>query len=139
MNRQHSSARILHARSPTATSGESVRLSTGKPAARIDETNKETHSSTIPNPRFARNVPTVIPFGWTAEEPHRTCISKNSPRPLPSHVAGRVSKQKCVLVLFTIRKQFVGLLLRTMLRRRGQLLEINSQTSRCLMQRSLPP
>ena len=53
--------RSVYARSPTATTGEPMLSSTGKSAARFDETNMETQSFTIPNPRFAGNVPTVNP------------------------------------------------------------------------------
>ena len=51
----------MYARSPTATFGEPVLLSTGKFVARIDATDKETQSFTILDPRIARNVPTVNP------------------------------------------------------------------------------
>ena len=70
---------------------------------------------------------------------------RSTSRTWPSHVGERVSKQNCVLVLITHRKQCVGVkksrwrLLRTILRRRGQFFDIHFQTSRCLMQRSLPP
>ena len=61
--------RDVHARSPTPTCGEPVLSSTGRLAARIDETNKDTQSFTIHNPRYARNVPTWNPSSG-AEEVH---------------------------------------------------------------------
>ena len=49
----------VHARSPTASIGEVVLLSTGKLVARFDETNKKPQSFTIPTPRIAGNSPTL--------------------------------------------------------------------------------
>ena len=51
--------RIVYARNTTATVGETVLSSTGEPAARFDEPNKETQSFSFHNPRFRVNVPTV--------------------------------------------------------------------------------
>ena len=42
-------------------------LSTGKLPARLDDTNEETQSFAIPNPRFAGNVPTVTPRFFAEE------------------------------------------------------------------------
>ena len=107
--------RNVYARSPTATFGEPMLSSTGKPVARFDETSNEEQSFTIPDPRFARNVLTVnLPrkrftrakfMVGQPREPHLgPAFRKKSLRLLPSHVGGRVSKQKCVLVLVTLRK-----------------------------------
>ena len=49
----------MYACCPTATSSEPVLSSTEKLVATLDETNKETQSFTICNPRFAGNLPTV--------------------------------------------------------------------------------
>ena len=51
--------RNVHARSPTVTLGGPMLSSTGKHVARFDEAYKVPQSFTIPNPRCARNVPTV--------------------------------------------------------------------------------
>ena len=50
-----------YARSPTATQCEPVFLSTGRPVARMDETNKDNQSFTIPTPRFVGNASTWNP------------------------------------------------------------------------------
>ena len=50
-----------YARSLTATQCEPVFLSTGRPVARMDETNKDNQSFTIPTPRFAGNASTWNP------------------------------------------------------------------------------
>ena len=64
--------RSVYARSPTA-----MLSSTGKSAARFDETNKQTQSLTIPNPRFTGIVPTVNPPS-AAEEvyPHNFMVGQ---------------------------------------------------------------
>ena len=139
----------MYARSPTATLGAPVLLSTGKPEARIDETKRETQSFTILAPRFAGNVATVNPPSRAEEVYPQNFIvgqPKNHISDLhfelqPYHGGGRVSKPKCVLVLITLWKESVGLkksrwlLQWTILRRRDQVLEIVSQTSRSPMQK----
>ena len=142
--------RNLNARSPKATIGEPTRPSTGKLVARFDETNKETRSFTILNPRFAGNVPTVnLPSSADEAYPPNFMIGQPNQKisdlhfenffsPEMASVGRRVSKQKCVLVPITLRTRCVGckksrsLLVWTILRRRGRLLEIYSETSRRL-------
>ena len=132
-------------------------ICTGKFVARFHKTDKETQSFTRPNPRFAGNVPTVNLPSFREEVYPQTYMfgqPKNHisdlqfekfPTPSTFQYWKTVSKQKCILVQITLRNQRVGfeksscLLLRTILRRRGQFWEINIQTSRCLMRRSLPP
>ena len=150
-----SSLRNVHARRPTATHGEPVLSSTGRPVARIDETDKHTQSFTTSTPSFSRKVPTWYPS--CAEEAYpqncmvgkwknqsRKRISINSLCFLPSQDGGRASKQKRVLVLVSFWKQCVGskksrwLSLWTILRRHNQFEDIDSQILRCLMRASPP-
>ena len=147
----------MYARSPTATIGEPMQSNTGKRAGRSDETIMETQRFTISNPRFARNVPTVNLLS-SAGEVHpqifkvgqpKNHISdlqfQNSRRLRPSSVGRRVSKQKCVPVLVTLRKLFIESkkwrwsTRCTILGRRGQWEDIDSLTLRCLMRRMLSP
>ena len=67
MNLQHLLSRNVYARSPTASHGEPGLVSTRRPVARSDETNTDTQSFTIPNPRFAGNVPTSNPPSFAEE------------------------------------------------------------------------
>ena len=100
--------RNVYAKGPTATSGEPMVSSTGELVARFDETDKETQSFTIPNPRFAGSVLAVnLPSsredglstnfqGWTAGEPHLGPAVRTIPFACDLRAGRRVSKQKCV-------------------------------------------
>ena len=103
-------------RSPTATDGEPVRLSTRRPAERIDETNKDTQSFTVPTLRFAGHVSTwntpsfaeeAFPQNYMVGQPKNQISERHFDIfrvLLPSQDGGPASKQHCFPVLVTLRK-----------------------------------
>ena len=115
-----SCSRNVYARSPTATHGEPVFLSAGRPGARIDETNKDTQSLTIPTSRFAGSLPIwnyassqkelIRKIMWLKSRRIRSrrCISIISLYLRLSSVGRRASKQKYDNVLVFLRKLCVG-------------------------------
>ena len=118
MNRQHLFLRNVYARSPTATIGEPMLSSTGKLVARIDDTNKDTQSSTIPHTRDLPDTcrPWISVFrgiglstnSWldSRRNTSRTCSSKNSLRLRKTE--GCSSSKSRWLLLWTIFAVNVG-------------------------------
>ena len=71
MNRRHLFLRNVYAEVPAVHMVNPCCRVRGKTAARFDEPNKETQSFTIPDPRFARNMPTVnLPSSAQEVYPH---------------------------------------------------------------------
>ena len=112
-----SSSRKVYARSPTVTCGEPVLSNARTPAARINETNRDTQSLALPTPRFARKVSTWnSPKDVKGAYPQnimvgnggirsRKCISKNSLNLQHFSVGRRASRPTNVLVLQSEHEQ----------------------------------
>ena len=136
-----SSLRNVHARRPTATHGETVLLSTGKQISTLKALQllRPTWYPSCTEEAYPQNC---MVGKWKNQSRKR--ISINYLCFLPSQDGGRASKQKRVFVLVSFWKQCVGskksrwLSLWTILRRRNQFEDIDSQILRCLMRASPP-